>query len=282
MDLNYDYGDVVHTHGHIHTKPDSHKQVVDHALKDWCHSLFGDDAEERCDELNDIEFHDIDDGSHDEIKVSDIYKAISKLNRLSGIYMDYDGTEYEIIISGTSLNYKIINNSPSPSPSLTPSCTGEPSISISDPDNEIKISKDDNGIFTINSQNITITEYGLKLDGSKMEKIIVNSSSPNDFSNLEYDSNVVKELTQLFYNLNLIKLNEQNISLNKNLESKQKEIDREKYIKVDEISSIRKLENMEELEKLKMREMICLVIFLLIAICFGIYCIYNFFVLDLD
>ena len=33
MDLNYDYGDVVHTHKHIHATPDSHKQVVDHALK---------------------------------------------------------------------------------------------------------------------------------------------------------------------------------------------------------------------------------------------------------
>ena len=33
MDLNYDYGDVVHTHKHIHTKPDSHRQVVEHALK---------------------------------------------------------------------------------------------------------------------------------------------------------------------------------------------------------------------------------------------------------
>ena len=47
MDLNYDYGDVVHTHGHIHTKPDSHKQVVEHALKEWCHTLFGEDAEEK-------------------------------------------------------------------------------------------------------------------------------------------------------------------------------------------------------------------------------------------
>ena len=77
MDLNYDYGDVVHTHKHIHTKPDSHRQVVEHALKEWCHDYFGEEiAEAECSELNEIQYHDIMDGGHDDLKVSDVYLLI--------------------------------------------------------------------------------------------------------------------------------------------------------------------------------------------------------------
>ena len=86
MDLNYDYGDVVHTHKHIHATPDSHKQVVDHALKEWCHDFFGDNADEECSELNEIKGHDIDDGSHEDLKISDIYGIIKNLQKLNGNY----------------------------------------------------------------------------------------------------------------------------------------------------------------------------------------------------
>ena len=69
MDLNYDYGDVVHTHKHIHTQTDSHRQVVEHALKEWCHDYLGDElAEEKCSELNEIQYHDIMDGGRERFK----------------------------------------------------------------------------------------------------------------------------------------------------------------------------------------------------------------------
>ena len=91
MDLNYDYGDVVHKHKHIHTKPDSHRQVVEHALKEWCHDYFEDDGAEKCQELEDIKYHDIDDGQYDTVKVSDIYNLIKDFEKLNDTYKDTRG-----------------------------------------------------------------------------------------------------------------------------------------------------------------------------------------------
>ena len=109
MDLNYDYGDVVHTHKHIHTKPDSYRQVVEHALKEWCHDYFGDEADEKCSELNEIQHHDITDGGHNDLKVSDIYSIITDLQKINGTYEDksqreINKTEYKINFRGSKVD----------------------------------------------------------------------------------------------------------------------------------------------------------------------------------
>ncbi len=270
MDLNYDYGDVVHTHGHIHTKPDSHKQVVEHALKEWCHSLFGEESEEKCEELNEIEFHDIDDGSRNELKVSDIFKAVNNLKKLSGHYVDLEEKNYKIIFEGTRVIFPELDN---------------------DTIKEIKIVKEDTGfkLKTNNLENgskLEITENGLKLEDNNsvknLTKFNLNSDDEEEFFNLDYDGSVVNELKQTLRNLDLNKLKERIELINKDIKSKDKEIKRHNNIKVDEVSAKRKLHNMELLEKDKIKEIILLVILLIIGVCFGIFCVYTGFVLELD
>lgn len=273
MDLNYDYGDVVHTHGHIHTKPDSHKQVVEHALKEWCHTLFGEDAEEKCEELNEIEFHDIDDGSKNEIKVSDIFKAVSNLKKLSGHYIDLDENKYRVIFKGTQIFFYSLDNQ---------------NEEVGDPqDGEIEITKDDKG-FKLTGVNLEITETNLKILNTPPEEDIIlnkfnlNSKENQEYFDLDYDSRTVVELKQILRNLNLDKLRERIDILDKDVKAKNKEIVRRKDLQVDEVSALRKLNNLEKLEKDKIKELIYLIIFLIIGICFGIFCVYTGFVLDLD
>ena len=91
MDLDYKYGDVVHTHRHRHATPDSHLQVVEHSLKDWCNSHFKEhpkisDNDTPCKELNEIESHSIDDGQYDNLKTSELYNLVLELDKLSGKY----------------------------------------------------------------------------------------------------------------------------------------------------------------------------------------------------
>jgi hypothetical protein len=260
MDLNYDYGDVIHSHGHIHTKPESHKQVVEHSLKDWCHNIFGDEAEEKCDELNEIAFHDIDDGTQNDMKVSDVYKALINLQNLTGKYKNVNGREEEfidIVIKGTQLNNR-----------------------------ELRITKD-KGDFRLDTIEYEILENGIKdtLYDKFYTKTDLDSPSPtelsNEFNKLKYDTNSIKEFKQMLRNLNLEKLQEEMSSVKKNIEVKEKELKFRKDIKVDEVSAKRKLDNLEKVEQDRIREIIILVILLIIAICFGIFCIYNFFVLEL-
>ena len=258
MDLNYDYGDVIHSHGHIHTKPESHKQVVEHALKDWCHNIFGDEADEKCDELNEISFHDIDDGTQNDMKVSDVYKALINLQNLTGNYKYVDGRKEEfidIVIKGTQMN-----------------------------EQELQITKD-KGDFRLYTQQYEILENGIK--DTIRDKFYTKtdlyspSESSNEFNKLKYDTNAVKDFKQMLRNLNLEKLQEEMALVKKNIDVKEKELKFRKDIKVDEVSAKRKLDNLEKVEQDRIREIIMLVILLLIAICFGIFCIYNFFVLEL-
>jgi hypothetical protein len=262
MDLNYDYGDVIHSHGHIHTKPESHKQVVEHALKDWCHNIFGDEADEKCDELNEIAFHDIDDGTQNDMKVSDVYKALISLQNLTGKYKTVDGIEEEIIdivIKGTILT-------------------------VTGVDDELKIKKNDNGFF-LGTDNFEILENGIKnISDDKFytkTDLYSLSDSSTEFNKLKYDTNAVKDFKQMLRNLNLEKLQEEMSLVKKNIEVKEKELQFRKDIKVDEVSAKRKIDNLENVEQDRIREIIILVMLLIIAICFGIYCIYNFFVLEL-
>lgn len=278
MDLNYDYGDVVHTHGHIHTKPDSHKQVVEHALKEWCHSLFGEESEEKCEELNEIEFHDIDDGSRNELKVSDIFKAVNDLKKLSGHYVDLEEKNYKIIFKGTRVIFSKLDDK-------------KEEISNTIEPKEIKIVKEDTG-FKLKTNNLKngskleITENGLKLEDNNsvknLTKFNLNSDDEEEVFNLDYDGSVVNELKQTLRNLDLNKLKERIELINKDIKSKDKEIKRHNDIKVDEVSAKRKLHNMELLEKDKIKEIILLVILLIIGVCFGIFCVYTGFVLELD
>ena len=115
-----------------------------------------------------------------------------------------------------------------------------------------------------------------------LNKFNLNSDNNEDFFDLDFEGETVVELKQTLRNLNMTKLKERIKLLDEDLISKQKEIDRQKDLKVDEVSANRKLNNMEQLEKEKINEIIFLVIFLIIGVCFGIFCVYTGFVLELD
>ena len=274
MDLNYDYGDVVHAHGHLHTRPESHRQVVEHALKDWCHTLFGEEAEEKCNDLNEIKFHDIDDGTHSQVKISDIYNIVKNLSKLSGRYMDNDSKEYDILIKGTTL---IINKEEK---ELTISRNKDNNFIFAA--HEITPPPADSGSNTIYENQLTINESGMMLGDKKLIKLKEhNGPAISDFDNLEYDNDLVDDFKQIFRNLDMKELVNQNEILNKNLDAKKKELTRSSNMKIDDLSAERRLQNLEKLEKEKKNEIIVLILFLIFAIMFGIYCIYTHFNLEL-
>ena len=263
MDLNYDYGDVIHTHKHIHTKPDSHRQVVEHALKEWCHDYFGDEANEKCTELNEIQHHDITDGGHDDLKVSDIYLIITDLQKLNGDYEDTsisspNPNEYNINFKGSKVDIKIPD--------------------ASNPNNfDIKIKKEE-GFFKIiielSPNVIEIREDGLYLEEEGQE--IVKLSSKEAFP-----TGVVKNLKQTLRNLDLTKLESRIVESEKEVEIQKKNLKNKLHKKGDEFGVERKLDLMERIKKEKKMELIVLVILFIIGILFGIFCIYTQFQLEL-
>ena len=262
MDLNYDYGDVVHTHKHIHTKPDSHRQVVEHALKEWCHDYFGDKANEKCSELNEIQHHDITDGGHDDLKVSDIYLIITDLQKLNGTYEDTsiaspNDNDYGINFKGSKVDIKIPG--------------------ASDPNNfDIKIKKEE-GFFKIiielSPNVIEIREDGLYLEeGQEIIKLVGEEPFP---------TGVVKNLKQTLRNLDLTKLDTRIAKSKEEVELQKKNLQNRLHDKGDRDGVERKLQLMERIKGEKKMELVILVILFIIGIMFGVFCIYTQFRLDI-
>lgn len=261
MDLNYDYGDVVHTHKHIHTKPDSHRQVVEHALKEWCHDYFGEEiAEAECSELNEIQHHDIMDGGHDDLKVSDIYLLIKDLQKLNGTYIDKNenpNKSFKLTFKGSKVDIEI--------------------NSTSVIEKNIYIKKKEDGFFKIYIKNIDNKILDLRVDGIYIEK----SDGIYLLTKEKYDETVIKNLKQTLRNLDLNKLKSEIEKSDKEVEMQKKRLKRRIHEKGDEFAVERKLEMMERTKKDRKMELIILIIFFIIGFMFGIFCIYTQFSLDL-
>ena len=255
MDLNYDYGDVVHTHKHIHTKPDSHRQVVEHALREWCHDYFGEEANEKCSELNEIEFHDITDGGQEDLKISDVYLLIKDLQKLNDEYKDISHDPpniYNIKFQGSKMN-------------------------LNDNDFNIQIKKA-NGIFKIYvivnpAETLDLREDGIYLEtGSDIEKL-----EKKDV----YDISVIKKLKQTLRNLDLTKLETKIAKSQEEVELQKKNLKNRLHDKGDRDGVERKLQLMERIKGEKKMELVILVILFIIGIMFGVFCIYTQFRLDI-
>jgi len=247
MDLNYDYGDVIHTHKHIHTKPDSHKQVVEHSLREWCHDYFGDTGAPECSELNEISDHDIDDGSHDNLKASDLFKMIKDFEKLDGTYKEKErGNEHDIKFIGTELK-------------------------VEEELLDIEIKKEGEHF------KIEVGDYEIKEDG-----IYIKDSNNNIYIKLtktegEYDGSVVKKFKQFLRNIDNKKmLSEINTSTDK-LDIEKKELKKRLHQKKNKFGAERKLEQMEILVEERVNELLILIGLFFIAAMFGIYCIYTQF-----
>lgn len=243
MDLNYDYGDVIHTHKHIHTKPDSHKQVVEHSLREWCHDYFGDTGAPECSELNEISDHDIDDGSHDNLKVSDLFKMIKDFEKLDGTYKEKEGENKHIKFIGTDFN-----NTP------------------------IQIKKEGEH-FKIEVGDYEIKEDGIYIKDSNNNNIYIKLTKTEG----EYDGSVVKKFKQFLRNIDNKKmLSEINTSTDK-LDIEKKELKKRLHQKKNKFGAERKLEQMEILVEERFNELLILIGLFFIAAMFGIYCIYTQF-----
>ena len=242
MDLNYDYGDVVHKHKHIHTKPDSHKQVVEHSLREWCHDYFGDTGAPECSELNDIQDHDIDDGIHDNVKVSDFFKMIKDLEKLNG---EYEKSGAPVIIK---FNRGIV------------SIDSEDTINIEKKDDDFEITSGD---------------YVIKEDG------IYNGDIELEKKDGKYDGTVVKNLKQFLRNRDLGNLEKEIETSKKNLDSKEKQLKSILHKQKNKFGTQRKLHQLENLEEKKFIELIILIGLFIIAFLFGVYCIFTQFNLKL-
>lgn len=248
MDLNYDYGDVVHKHKHIHSKPDSHRQVVEHALKEWCHDYFGDDAAEKCQELEDIKYHDIDDGQYDTVKVSDIYNLIKDFEKLNGVYRNTSSNPVEIL----NLNFK------------------GSKLHVETSSHDLTIEKDDDGFFVLKADNYIIKEDGIYLNSVKLSK------------ETEFDSGVVIRFKQKLRDLNMESLSNEIDKSREEVREQQEELLKRKHDNVNKFEAERKLEKLEIYEKNRENELIILIIMWIVGVLFGVYCIYTQFVLKLS
>ena len=269
MDLE-DYGNLKHKHTHIHRVPVLHQQTVNTVLKDWCMGVF--DDEEKCKPLNVSNFDEILNSSNDEVKMSEVYSNLLNLENLEGTD---SGQKLKLSIRGTKLYMEISGNEREP-------YSGE---IIYDKENnllysDLQVRKEDLVQFSINHLGadttpviylrINITSSGFNFNGESLE--IISSDAP--YQNV---NNFKDELKRM----NLKQILEQNRQIINTLDTTSKDIDREKIRIPDNLTPKRNIDSLEKLDKKILKELVILFFYFLIGICFGIYCIYFFFVVEL-
>ena len=267
-----DYGNLKHKHTHIHRVPVLHQQTVNTVLKDWCMGVF--DDEEKCKPLNVSNFDEILNSSNveDKVKMSEVYSNLLNLENLAGELQATRGTEkLKIFIRGTKLYMEITGNGREP-------YSGE---IIYDNENnllysDLQVRKQDLEQFLINHPGadttpviylrINITSVGFKFN-----------SKTATFS----DGEKVRRLKNELEKMNLSGILDRNKKLINTLDTTSKEIDREKIRTPDNLTPKRNINSLEKLDKKILKELVILFFYFLIGICFGIYCIYFFFVVEL-
>jgi hypothetical protein len=256
MELEEDYGDITHKHTHLHFQPEPYKKTIDTALKDWCMEIFDEEGEEKCKELNQSFFNDLLTGSTDEIDMSKIYMYLSQLPLLTG---EYNGNT--INIENTEIIYKTSENIYREEIKYRLDLAEQELFAI------FYLKKDD---FTSDKRilKITLGSNGFLIDSSVYE---YNSPSNNLITNLK------TELRKI--NLNQLML--ENEETMEDINEQKEKINKRKISKPDVITGKRRLDNLEKWDEDILKELFGLTTYLIIGISFGIYCIYNFFVLEL-
>ena len=265
-----DYGDLNHKHTHIHRVPELHQKTLNTVLKDWCMGV-GFFNEEKCRPLNVSNFDEILNSSNDEVKMSEVYSNLLNLENLAGELQA--GTPLEklkIFIRGTKLYMEISGNGREP-------YSGE---IIYDKENnllysDLQVLKKDLENFSISQQGgestpvlhlrINITSSGFDFNG---QTVGGQGQNVDNFKN---------ELGKM----NLRDILEKNRQLMDTIDTTSRDIDKEKISIPDNLTPKRNIENLEKVDKKILRELIILFIYFIIGICFGIYCIYFFFVVEL-
>lgn len=264
MELEEDYGDITHKHTHLHFQPEPYKKTIDTALKDWCMEIFDkDEAEEKCSELNKSVFNDILTGTTEEYNMSKIYKYLSQLSTLKSEVQT--GNNIRISIEGTKIILKTDNNIYQEEIKYKYEGTSQELLVL------IYLKSDDKTVLGVPFVEIEITQEGFKTNlGETIYPYDDNSekSSPTELLN---------ELKKI----NLDEITDDNKELMESIDETTKSIDKRKISKPDNITGKRRLKNLEKWDEDILKELFGLTAYLIIGISFGIYCIYNFFVVQL-
>ena len=125
-----------------------------------------------------------------------------------------------------------------------------------------------------NQSNITIK---IKLE---KDKFMINKEE-FEYKDKEDIGNLITELENELNKIDLKKILDNNNENMDTIRMKKEEIDRIKLLKSDNLTPKRRLQYLEKWDQDIFKELVGLIGYLIIGICFGIYCIYNFFVLQL-
>ena len=257
MELEEDYGDITHKHTHLHFQPEPYKKTIDTALKDWCMEIFDEgEGEEKCKELNQSFFNDLLTGSTDEIDMSKIYMYLSQLPLLIGEY-----NSNNIYIENTEIVYKTSNNI----------YREEIKYILDLSDQELF------AIFYLKSDDFISDKRILKITLGDDGFIIDSTTHPYDSPSNNLITNFKTELRKI----NLKQLISENEETMEDINNEKEKINKRKISKPDVITGKRRLDNLEKWDTEILKELLGLTIYLIIGISFGIYCIYNFLVLEL-
>ena len=262
MELEEDYGDINHKHGHIHSKPEIYQKTIDTALKDWCVDVIDSD-EEKCDSLNQSFFEEILTGSiKNKVNLSKIYELISQLSKLSNTCGTSDASgKYKITINGTNVILQKEDN------------VYEQELKIKNENGDLKLFT----IFSVKKEDEisdrNLIELELSNNNFKLSTLVIKYTDNSE--------NIISKLKSELQNLNLKELMDKNKEIMKNISNNNKKIDKQRIIIPDSITGKRRLINLEKWDRDIFMELMVLLMYLIIGICFGIYCIYIFFVIEL-
>lgn len=254
-----DYGDITHKHTHIHSVPKPHQKTLDIALKDWCMNVYDED---KCKSLNVSHFNEIMNGSNQEVSMSEVYAELLKMEQIYS-----DNGDIKIHINGTQI--------------------------ILEHDEEVYKSE-----ITVDFSNQEFFGYlnmpKKIIDSSEdkefvMVKIILHEEKfelilGNDEIEKEYESDIKfrkDEFFSLLEEMDVDQILNENENLMDNIDTKSKEIDREKILIPDNRTPKRRLKHLENIDKDIFKELIVLLLYFLIGLLFGIYLIYFFFIIEL-
>ena len=276
-----DLGDLQHKHTHIHRVPVIHQKTLNTVLKDWCMGIFD---EEKCKPLNESNFDQILNSSNEEVKMSEVYSNLLNLEDLSATDTQ-NSMPLNFFIRGTRIFLELGLEKPYESEIIYDkrnnkfyadfTISRDTAMNFVSPSSSPSISLDDGSMALGNIDSTPIIHIRVEIES--------NGFSVNDkivpFS--EGDGEKVRRLKNELEKMNLREILQHNRRLIDDIEDINKSINREKISVPDNLTPQRNIQSLEKLDKKIFRELIILSFYFLIGICFGIYCIYFFFVVEL-
>jgi hypothetical protein len=276
-----DLGDLQHKHTHIHRVPILHQNTLNTVLKDWCMGIFD---EEKCKPLNESNFDQILNSSNEEVKMSKVYSNLLNLEDLSATDTQ-SSIPLKFFIRETRLNLELGEEKNYESEIIYDkrnnkfyadfTISRETAMDFVSPSTSPGISLDDGSMALGNLESTPIIHIRVDIESDGFS---VNNKKVY-FS--EGDGEKVRRLKNELEKMNLREILQENRILIDNIGEINKSINREKISIPDNLTPKRNIQSLEKLDKKILRELVILLFYFLIGICFGIYCIYFFFVVEL-